>query len=506
MANSTHHISQSNLDEQDPTSPDQFPPPAPLNEIIERSLGDFRPAQFIQAILISLPLLFDGQQTFISVYTDAEPTWHCSTNYSTCNSISNVCKLSKTAWAWDGHVDKTIISEWGLECESSIITGLPASSYFMGCLIGGFVLATLGDTSLGRKNLIFLSCFGMSVTGLITIFSTNIWIYSSLRFVCGFFRASIITCALVLLTEMVGKQWRGRVGIVGFFCFTLGLLSLPIIAYVNRDSSWRTLDLWTYIPAILYCIIVYFFVIESPRWLSMQGLDVEAVAVLKRLGTLVNEFNSNVLFKQDTSKASLYSSMKTLFKSRWAFRRVLAGMALGFGMLLGVGNLGYNIYLSVAFNGLLDIPSYFLTFYLIERWNRKNSMLVFSIVSGLCSMLVVVVDGRKGVEIGLELASLFNVCMAFNVILIYTTELFPTSVRSSATSIVRQTIVFGAALSPLLISAGRKHKFLSYGVFGLVIICSGFFVVFLPETRGVTLSDTMDEQECNDSKVSVVRE
>ncbi|GMY33115.1 organic cation/carnitine transporter 2-like, partial [Fagus crenata] len=138
MANSTHHISQSNLDEQDPTSPDQFPPPAPLNEIIERSLGAFRPAQFIQAILISQPLLFDGQQTFISVYTDAEPTWHCSTNNSTCNSSSNVCKLSKTVWAWDGHVDKTIISEWGLECESSIITGLPASSYFMGCLIGGF--------------------------------------------------------------------------------------------------------------------------------------------------------------------------------------------------------------------------------------------------------------------------------------------------------------------------------------------------------------------------------
>ena len=64
--------------------------------------------------------------------------------------------------------------------------------------------------------------------------------------------------------------------------------------------------------------------------------------------------------------------------------------------------------------------------------------------------------------------------------------------------------MFGAALSPLLISVGRKHKFLSYGVFGLVIMCSGFFVVFLPETRGVTLSDTMDEQECNDSKISVV--
>ena len=49
-----------------------------------------------------------------------------------------------------------------------------------------------------------------------------------------------------------------------------------------------------------------------------------------------------------------------------------------------------TIYTCVTFNGLSDITSYFLTFYLIESWigSRKTSIIVFSIVSGLCSMLV----------------------------------------------------------------------------------------------------------------------
>ncbi|KAL3651903.1 Organic cation/carnitine transporter 3 [Castilleja foliolosa] len=59
-------------------------------------------------------------------------------------------------------------------------------------------------------------------------------------------------------------------------------------------------------------------------------------------------------------------------------------------------------------------------------------------------------------QIGLELVSFFSACTAFDVVLIYTLELFPTCVRNSAVSMVRQALVFGGALSPVLIMrAGR---------------------------------------------------
>ena len=49
----------------------------PLDETIEKIMGGFGWSQFIQSILVSVPLFFDAQQTFISFYADAEPKWHC---------------------------------------------------------------------------------------------------------------------------------------------------------------------------------------------------------------------------------------------------------------------------------------------------------------------------------------------------------------------------------------------------------------------------------------------
>lgn len=55
--------------------------------------------------------------------------------------------------------------------------------------------------------------------------------------------------------------------------------------------------------------------------------------------------------------------------------------------------------------------------------------------------------------------------------------------------------------SPMLVAAGREHKFICFGVFGLTIGCSGMFVVCLPETKGKAFCDTMDEEEENKEKV-----
>ena len=194
-------------------------------------------AQLFQAFFVSFAWVFDAQQTFITVFTDSTLVWHL-TNFNTSSSYtsSSLYSLPAESWAWDRPSKSSIISEWSLQCASSFITGLPSSSYFFGCLLGGLLLATLADSSLGRKNMLFLSCSTMSLAGLLTTASPNIWIYSLLRFLTGFSRATIGTSALVLSIELVGKSSRGEVGIIGFFCFTLGFLSLPAAAYLTETS------------------------------------------------------------------------------------------------------------------------------------------------------------------------------------------------------------------------------------------------------------------------------
>ncbi|MCL7030111.1 hypothetical protein MKW94_009330 [Papaver nudicaule] len=234
-----------------------------LDETIERFIGTFVWAQLLQVMVVSLAWGFEAQQTLISVFTDAEPTWHCkdpNSKYAYCNStvITNRCKLPRNAWTWDEPMQTSTVSEWDLSCLGPVIAGLPASSFFSGSLLGGLVLATLADSSLGRKNLLVISCLIMSFSSFATAFAPNIWIYSVLRFTAGFGRSTILTCALVLSTEIVGKSRRDKVGIVGFICFTLGFLSLPAMAYITRGSSWRVLYILTSVPAVIYSIIVHF--------------------------------------------------------------------------------------------------------------------------------------------------------------------------------------------------------------------------------------------------------
>nr|XP_034894143.1 organic cation/carnitine transporter 2-like [Populus alba] len=442
--------------------------------IVERVIGDFGWTQLVQSTLVLLSRFFDAQQTFISVYADSEPAWHCINN-GICNSSANICVTfpSLHGTGMDTLNYKTIISDWDLECASSFIKGLPASSFFLGCLLGGFVLGTLADTSLGRKNLPTLSCLTMSIASLMTIFSTNLWIYSAFRFLSGFGRAAIGATALVLATEKVGSKWRGQMGTIAGVSFAVGLLSLPGIAYINRNSSWRTIYVWTSTPSILYCVLVHLSVLESPRWLFLQGRKEAAMAILKRLGpTSLNLCLPYISLKKEAPKTNLYSPIKILLVRKWALQRLLIVMLTGFGigivyysMPLAVGNLGFNIYLSVAFNALAEIPSYIIFSFIVSKWSRKGSLLAFTTLGGICSIMCII-NWKEVVLIGLELVSYFSACTAFIMLMIYTLELFPTCVRNGASLMVRQAPVFGAVFSPILISAGRSKKVLSYGVKG----------------------------------------
>lgn len=485
-----------------------------LDDTIEHCIGDLGWKHMFQATLVSFAWFFDAQQTFISVFTDAEPKWSCITTNQSC---TNLCHLPAAAWTWDSPPNASIISEWSLQCAASIIKGLPASSFFFGCLVGGFALATLADSSLGRKNLLVLSSLLMSLTGVLTALSTGIWMYTALRFVSGFGRATVGTCALVLSTELVGKKWRENIGIVGFIWFALGFLSLPAIAYCARDSSWRFIYLWTCVPSVLYSLSLLFLVRESPRWLFIKGRREEFAEALRSMaaptihGSLTQSFFGRCGEWEEKSpqETDIFSAVKILLKRKWSCRRLVSMMAVAFGiamvyygMPLGLGNLSLDLYISVTLNALSEFPASLFTFLLIGKLNRKGAILGLCVVSGICSVSCVLVKWQ-GMQIVLELVSFFSACTAFDFVLIYTLELFPTCVRNSAVSMVRQALIFGGALSPVLAAAGRKNGLLSYGVFGVTICVCALFVVCLPETRGRTICDTIEEEERWDAAVKV---
>ncbi|KAG2323886.1 hypothetical protein Bca52824_006614 [Brassica carinata] len=487
-----------------------------FDKIVEQSLSDFGFWQLFQVFLVGLTLLFDAQQIFITVYTDAYPTWHCL-NHTICDhATSDICMLPRSAWEWDGgSTDITVISDFGLECSSSLLRGMPTSAFYIGGIVGGFVLALIPDGFLGRKKLVLLSTFATSVTSISVIFSTNVWIYTTLKFVNGFSKSQTWSYAMVLISERVSTKWRPRATMIPFTFFVLGFMSLSGIAYLAQHSSWRFLYLYTAVPALIYCIFLYLFALESPRWLHIQGNDDEAIKVLKSMSSNNKPYLESLVsvlpLEQETAEELPRYSIKDFFFRKWAFRRIVVVMIIMFGLgisyygvPLAARDIDVNIYLSETLNALVELPTFIITPIILERFNRRSSVLVNTLLGGASGVLCFVLSvlGKTGVAFAFELATFFCARIGFNLMAVYMVEMFPTCVRSFATMMFRQALVVGGACCPLIASTGRDLPSVSFAVFGVAMSGLGLFVLILPETKGLSLCDTMEEQEKRDQVIN----
>jgi len=498
-----------------------------VDQILDQHIGGFGPAQLVHVLMVNLAWAFEAMHTLIPIFTDAQPSWRCAasqtpdfTNNMTpkvfplmsrhlwCTAESSLCEMDGSLWEWVDGRGSSVVSEWGLICHDKFKAGIPASLFFVGCIIGSGFLGPLADTSLGRKRTLLLSCFIISVSGFLTALSPNIWIYSSLRLISGFGRAGIGICSLVLSTEVAGSKWRGRVGLSGFIFFAAGFVSLPGIAYLTR-SSWRMTYVSISALSMAYCCLVLPFVSESPRWLVVRKREDEALDILKKMATRNSKcLPENVRISPVSAEGARNSApvMISLLRMPWARRRIMvvtataAGVGLVYyGLPLNVRNMEVNPYISTALNALTEIPAIGLGTVLLPTTDRRILVSISSITCGLCCIACTLssefsATGRW-LQMVVETMGFLAVCISFDVLYIFCLELFPTNVRSAAVATMRQAVMAGAAIAPVVVVMGRIHLWVSFTAFGGFAVLSGFLTLLLPETRNHPLYETLEQQQ-----------
>ncbi|XP_010536263.1 PREDICTED: organic cation/carnitine transporter 5-like [Tarenaya hassleriana] len=377
-----------------------------FDKIVEQSSSGFGFPHLIQAILVGLAMFFVSQLASINIYTDAFPTWHCI-DRSICDpATADICELPRSSWDWDGGGGKTVISDFDLECWSSSLRNMPTTAFFVGCVVGGFLLAMIPENLFGRKNLLVFSTSSMSLT--------NIWIYTSFKFLIGSVRS------------LLG---------------TYGFMALSGLSQVLQNASWRVFYLSVSISTALYSLILYLFAFEFPRWLNMVGRNEEAMSVLE----------CHIMVSP----------------SSWEI---------------------YN-YIDETLNGLVELPSFVLAPFLLEKFNRRSSLLannVIGIVSGV-SCSVFGVFGREKAAFAFQLASSFFSRTGINLMTVFVAEMFPTCARNSAAAMAAQAQVIGAILSPIVSPVGRSNLLVSVAIFVTSAFVFSVVVLAMPETKGSNL-------------------
>ncbi|ONI13019.1 hypothetical protein PRUPE_4G197800 [Prunus persica] len=496
-----------------------------IDDMLQKYCGQFGPWQMRHFVLTSLAWALEAFHTMVMIFADREPDWRClgGAAGSGCDvTARTVCGLKPGSWEWTGGLGSSTVAEWGLVCEEKYKVGLAQALFFGGCMIGAGIFGHLSDSFLGRKGSLTVVCIMNTIFGCLTAFSPNYWIYVLLRLLTGFSTGGVGLCAFVLATEPVGPTKRGTAGMSTFYFFSTGIAILSGIAYIF--PQWRELYIASSIPSLLFLLAVLPFVSESPRWYLVRGRITEAMKLMRAIAKSNNKHlpegvvlaldeeannDSPTTNEEDQtykelldSKDAISGSLIDVVKLPMTRMRLFLAVAINFlcsvvyyGLSLNVVNLETNLYINVLLNAVAEMPAFTITAILLDKYGRKPlaiGTLWFSGVFCFAGSFVGNAGAWKVVKMVCGILGIFGMAGTYNLLFIYTTELFPTVVRNAALGCATQAAQMGAILSPFVVVLGGG---LPFAVFAVCGIAGGVFAFYLPETLNKPLYDTMAGME-----------
>jgi MFS family permease len=243
-----------------------------------------------------------------------------------------------------------------------------------------------------------------------------------------------------------------------------------------------------------------------------------------------------------------------------------------YGINLNVVNIGFDLYLSVFTNGLVEIPAYAITALLLQRLGRRKLLVASMLLPGVCCIMGSLLSVHEQLQVvshanNLEgtpatsaafgshesktfsqsrmedaassffaasvesigrlysydqssnslfsssstsswtlnwvgfarllcgVIGIFGIAGAYNLIYIYTLELFPTVVRNAALGLATQAAGIGAVIAPTIVALDHYNSAIPFGLFAAAALVGALLALWLPETLNQPLWETLQGME-----------
>uniref|UniRef100_A0A8C0KN33 Solute carrier family 22 member 11 n=1 Tax=Canis lupus dingo TaxID=286419 RepID=A0A8C0KN33_CANLU len=417
-----------------------------------------------------------------------QPQWQLLDPNATATNWSEAAtEPCVDGWVYDHSTfTSTIVSEWDLVCEYQGLKPMGQSIYMAGVLMGSVFWGLLSDR-FGRKPVLSWCCLQVALANTSTIFASNFLIYCGLRFLSAFGVAGIIMISVTLGESLLVAEWtttrRRAVTITIVGCsYSLGQMTLGAMAFVLRD--WRALQL-------AMSTICFFnrWLPESARWLIIMGKPEQALRELKKVSRInghkeaTKSLTVEVLMtsmEEEVASSKARKSVLDLFLVpvlRWRscsmFLVSFSQMISYYGLVLDLQNLGSDIFLLQVLFGAVDLLARATTTFLLSFLGRRMTLASFQTIAGLSILAnILVPQGEAKAAWRGDLSGL-------------RTDGFLQSAGR-----------LGAVLGPLIRLTRQALPLLapiSYGV--IPIVSSLILLLFLPETQGLPLPDTIQDLE-----------
>ncbi|XP_076629444.1 organic cation transporter 1 [Colletes latitarsis] len=429
-------------------------------------------------------------------------------------------------WIYDNRdYDSTLVTELDLVCDSSWWPSTSTTFFYVGSLFGNVVFGWIAD-KWGRRTAFFAILFLEVIISIATSFSPNYVIYTALRTVNGLFFPAIYQIPFILALELMGPRYRTFAGMVICMFFASAMSLLALLGYLLRH--WFTLSLATSVPFVL--LFSYYWIIpESPRWLLSKNRIDEAeeivqrmakingktvpsnflrkmeVEILRRQGISCNGTNSGeneTVNIEDRSPPPAATPMDLVrnpnIRKKFfilAFDWVANAVVYN-GLSYNTTNLGVSDYLAFFIGGLVEIPSYVITWYAMDRLGRRWVLCLTMLLGGVaCVSCMFVPEDAVWVTVCLAMIGKFGIAASFAVFYVFVGELLPTVLRSQAMGIASFIAGIGLLAFPYIVHLAVYSRVLPLIIMGTLSVAGALTSIFLPETLNIHLPQTIEEGE-----------
>lgn len=408
----------------------------------------------------------------------------------------------------------------------SFIHGITVSSALIGCIIGG-LLSSSFSSRLGRKKSLQIAAILFIISALLSGYpeflffepgesSLGLLITFNLYRVIGGIGVGLASAiSPMYISEIAPSSIRGRLVSWNQFAIIFGMLVVYFVNYgitFGQSQSWIELIGWRYmfmteaIPAIAFFFLL-FLVPETPRYLSLNNRNTEALTVLNRIYSSKNHAQ-NVLNdilstknKLTDVKAPLFSFGKTV---------IIIGILLSiFQQFIGINvalyyaprifeNLGAGENTSMiqtVVMGLVNVIFTVIAILYVDKFGRKPLLIVGStgMAIGMIGMSTLAANGAFGITTLIFLV-IYTASFMMSwgpIIWVLLSEIFPNRIRSGAMAIaVAVQWLANFTITSTYPSMMDISGTMTYGFYALMSILSGLFVwKFIPETKGKTLEE-----------------